>query len=113
MIKGSGSILESLRLHKPLIVVVNENLMDNHQVELAIELQNKGFLVCSLIRYLVIIFFYYSEFKKWFWFYFVCNVQSNFLEALKSRAYENLNPFPEPDESLFANILNEEMSINL
>ncbi|RIA97974.1 Glycosyltransferase Family 1 protein [Glomus cerebriforme] len=83
---GSGSILESLRLHKPLIVVVNENLMDNHQVELAIELQSKGYLVYSSI--------------------------SNFLEVLKSCTYENLNTFPEPDRSLFANILNEEMNVN-
>ncbi|PIN08511.1 N-acetylglucosaminyldiphosphodolichol N-acetylglucosaminyltransferase [Handroanthus impetiginosus] len=28
---GSGSIFETLRLRKPLIVVVNEDLMDNHQ----------------------------------------------------------------------------------
>ncbi|KAF9982971.1 N-acetylglucosaminyldiphosphodolichol N-acetylglucosaminyltransferase catalytic subunit alg13, partial [Modicella reniformis] len=31
---GSGSILEALRLNKKLIVVVNEDLMDNHQLEL-------------------------------------------------------------------------------
>lgn len=48
--KGSGSILEILRLYKPLIVVANENLMDNHQIELAIELQSKGYLVYSSIR---------------------------------------------------------------
>ncbi|XP_006580949.1 glycosyltransferase family protein isoform X2 [Glycine max] len=28
---GSGSIFETLQLGKPLIVVVNEDLMDNHQ----------------------------------------------------------------------------------
>ena len=32
---GSGSIFEALALCKPLIVVVNEALMDNHQAELA------------------------------------------------------------------------------
>ncbi|CAH1759775.1 4516_t:CDS:2 [Entrophospora sp. SA101] len=40
----SGSILESLRLNKSLIVVANEDLMDNHQMELAIELDDQGFL---------------------------------------------------------------------
>ena len=33
--QGSGSILETLKAKKPLIVVVNEKLMDNHQFELA------------------------------------------------------------------------------
>ena len=32
---GAGSIFESLRAKKPLIVVINNTLADNHQVELA------------------------------------------------------------------------------
>ena len=32
---GSGSIFETLRLCRPLVVVPNPALMDNHQVELA------------------------------------------------------------------------------
>ncbi|KAF0482064.1 glycosyl transferase [Gigaspora margarita] len=82
---GSGSILESLRLNKPLIVVINENLMNNHQAELAVELGNKGYLVYSST--------------------------SNLLEILKSKAYENLISFPEPDATIFTNILNEEMGV--
>lgn len=35
---GSGSILEALSMNKRLLVVVNDLLMDNHQVELANEL---------------------------------------------------------------------------
>ncbi|CAG8562855.1 14905_t:CDS:2 [Funneliformis mosseae] len=61
--------------------VVNENLMDNHQMELAIELQNKGYLVYSSI--------------------------SDLLKVLNSCTYEHLIPFPEPDKSLFANVLSE------
>lgn len=41
---GSGSIFESLKLQKPLIVVVNEDLMDNHQAELAEELAERKHL---------------------------------------------------------------------
>uniref|UniRef100_A0A5B7BUZ0 Glycosyl transferase family 28 C-terminal domain-containing protein n=1 Tax=Davidia involucrata TaxID=16924 RepID=A0A5B7BUZ0_DAVIN len=41
---GSGSIFETLRLCKPLIVVVNEDLMDNHQSELAEELAERKHL---------------------------------------------------------------------
>ncbi|KAF5812204.1 putative N-acetylglucosaminyldiphosphodolichol N-acetylglucosaminyltransferase [Helianthus annuus] len=44
---GSGSIFETLRLAKPLIVVVNEDLMDNHQSELAEELAERKHLFCG------------------------------------------------------------------
>ncbi|CAL5033120.1 unnamed protein product [Urochloa decumbens] len=44
---GSGSIFETLRLGKPLIVVVNEDLMDNHQSELAKELADRKHLFCA------------------------------------------------------------------
>lgn len=35
---GAGSILEALEKHKHLVVVVNDLLMDNHQIELAEQL---------------------------------------------------------------------------
>ncbi|VAI09377.1 unnamed protein product [Triticum turgidum subsp. durum] len=44
---GSGSIFETLQLGKPLIVVVNEDLMDNHQSELAEELAERNHLLCA------------------------------------------------------------------
>eukprot|EP00252_Welwitschia_mirabilis_P023088 TRINITY_DN6436_c0_g1_i1.p1 TRINITY_DN6436_c0_g1~~TRINITY_DN6436_c0_g1_i1.p1 ORF type:complete len:174 (-),score=29.34 TRINITY_DN6436_c0_g1_i1:52-573(-) len=44
---GSGSIFETLRLGRPLIVVVNEALMDNHQSELAEELAEMTYLICA------------------------------------------------------------------
>lgn len=39
---GAGSVFESLSLGKPTLVVVNESLMDNHQVELAETLASLG-----------------------------------------------------------------------
>mmetsp|Transcript_32034 Transcript_32034/g.55232 ORF Transcript_32034/g.55232 Transcript_32034/m.55232 type:complete len:186 (+) Transcript_32034:577-1134(+) len=41
---GAGTIIETLRSHKPLIVVINSALMDNHQIEIAAELSRKGCL---------------------------------------------------------------------
>jgi beta-1,4-N-acetylglucosaminyltransferase len=44
---GTGSILDALRAHKPLIVVINANLMDNHQQEIADEFRSQGYLLTS------------------------------------------------------------------
>jgi beta-1,4-N-acetylglucosaminyltransferase len=44
---GSGSIFETLRARKPLVVVVNNLLMDNHQSELAEELSERKYLFCA------------------------------------------------------------------
>lgn len=50
---GSGSIFETLRAGRPLVVVVNNLLMDNHQSELAEELSERNFLFCATPETLV------------------------------------------------------------
>jgi beta-1,4-N-acetylglucosaminyltransferase len=42
---GAGCVLEALSFEKPLIVVVNEKLMDNHQFELARRLHKDNHLL--------------------------------------------------------------------
>ncbi|ORX87605.1 glycosyl transferase [Anaeromyces robustus] len=50
---GSGTILDALELHKKIIVVPNETLMDNHQIELANAMSKKGVIISSSISELI------------------------------------------------------------
>ncbi|KAM8753143.1 LOW QUALITY PROTEIN: UDP-N-acetylglucosamine transferase subunit ALG13 [Rhynchonycteris naso] len=47
---GAGSCLETLEKRKPLIVVINEKLMNNHQLELAKQLHKDGHLFYCTCR---------------------------------------------------------------
>lgn len=56
---GAGTILDSLRAKKRLVVVVNEKLMGNHQHEIADAMAEKNYLlkatpetVCSVLKQL-------------------------------------------------------------
>ena len=42
---GAGSVMETLAAGKPLVVIINERLMDNHQLELAERLAEDGHLL--------------------------------------------------------------------
>ncbi|KAJ8919058.1 hypothetical protein NQ315_016965 [Exocentrus adspersus] len=77
---GAGSCLEVLHKRKPLIVVINEDLMDNHQSELAEQLQKDGYVYCS-----------------------TC---STLKEVLK-KDLSKLRPYPKPDDSLFPRYLDK------
>lgn len=47
---GSGSIFESLHLQKKVIAVINERLMDNHQAELAEELDHLQYIIKTTVK---------------------------------------------------------------
>lgn len=47
---GSGTILDVLRLHKPMIVVPNTSLLHNHQEELASVLDSQSYLKYATVR---------------------------------------------------------------
>lgn len=44
---GTGSILDVLRMNKNLVVVLNDKLMHNHQREIALAFESKGYILAS------------------------------------------------------------------
>lgn len=44
---GAGSLLEGLRLARKMLVVVNEQLMDNHQIELGEVMSKRGYVLLA------------------------------------------------------------------
>mmetsp|Transcript_14549 Transcript_14549/g.24070 ORF Transcript_14549/g.24070 Transcript_14549/m.24070 type:complete len:168 (+) Transcript_14549:151-654(+) len=84
---GAGSIMESLELRKPLVVVVNELLMNNHQTEIASELAECGHLVHA-----------------------VC---SNLLDVLAGADFSKRVLLLPPDTKRFARIVDEVMGIKV
>ena len=47
---GAGTILEVLELKKSLITVINQDLMDNHQLELAEKMKSEGYCEMSFVE---------------------------------------------------------------
>lgn len=78
---GAGTCLEVLQNEKPLIVVVNEDLMDNHQYELAEELQERNYL-----------------------FYCTCETLS---VVLREKNFEDLIKYPKANTKIFADYLDK------
>ncbi|XP_052529543.1 putative bifunctional UDP-N-acetylglucosamine transferase and deubiquitinase ALG13 [Tympanuchus pallidicinctus] len=78
---GAGSCLETLEEGKPLLVVINEKLMDNHQLELARQLHKDGHVL-------------------------YCNC-STLVETLQSMDLSALKPFPPGQPEKFALFLDK------
>lgn len=77
---GAGTCLEVLYKMKPLIVVINEDLMDNHQIELADELEKNGYL-----------------------FYCTCNSLKDALQ----KDFAKLIPYPKAKDFVFSNYVDK------
>ncbi|RDX56706.1 glycosyl transferase [Lentinus brumalis] len=80
---GSGTIIDVLRLRKPLIVIPNPALLDNHQAELSDALAGLGHLRSSTV--------------------------ADLPEAIEGLDKSTLVPFPQFDGSRFRELLDEEM----
>lgn len=75
---GAGTCLEVLHRRKPLIVVINEDLMDNHQTELAEDLEKNGYLIH-------------------------CTCKT--LKDVLKKDLSQLKPYPKPKDYIFSNYL--------
>ncbi|XP_053811905.1 UDP-N-acetylglucosamine transferase subunit ALG13 homolog isoform X1 [Vidua macroura] len=82
---GAGSCLETLEKGKPLIVVINDKLMDNHQLELAKQLHRDGHVL-----------------------YCDC---STLVETLQSMDLSALKPFPPGQPEKFASFLDRVLGL--
>lgn len=82
---GAGSCLEVLEAGKPLLVVTNNQLMDNHQAELANALQKRGYA-------------------------FACTPDT-LLEALENLDPKRLNPYEKGDVKILLNFLDRVMGL--
>ncbi|ESP01848.1 hypothetical protein LOTGIDRAFT_205122 [Lottia gigantea] len=84
---GSGSIMDVLGAKKPLLVVINEKLMDNHQYEVAEKFADVGYL-------------YYCTTSK-------------LVETLESVNFTDLKPYVPGDPYKFASVLDNIMGFSL
>lgn len=83
---GAGTCLEVLHKKKPLVIVINEDLMDNHQTELAEALQKNGYL-----------------------FYCTCST----LKHALTKDFSKLKPYPQPQKFVFSSYLDKCMGFSI
>ena len=77
---GAGTILEILRMNKKAVGVINDQLLDNHQVELADAMHERGLMV-------------------------IADSPDRLLDTLKTTAWDKLNEYGAPNPTLFVDEL--------
>ena len=82
---GAGSVMDCLEAGKSTLVVVNEELMDNHQTELAEKLAEEGYL------------------------HFCC--VNNLVDSLRTLNWSNLVSYTPGDPSKLSNYLDNALGI--
>ena len=84
---GAGTCIEVLQAGKPLLVIVNDDLMDNHQVELAQRLSEEQYLMYGSVSTL-----------------------AESIRQFQSKRGE-LRPYPTPQSEIFTNFINKLMKV--
>ena len=79
--------MEVLQAGKPLLVIVNDELMDNHQLELAQRLAEDEFLLYGNVSSLL------------------PSVQAFIVKK------DSLKPYPKPEAEVFSNFINKLMKV--
>jgi len=84
---GAGTCIEVLQAGKPLLVIVNDDLMDNHQLELAHRLSDLQYLRYGRV--------------------------SSLLQSIQTflSKKDELKPYPKPQQDIFSNFINKLMKV--
>ncbi|CAI5724812.1 hypothetical protein KXD40_003449 [Peronospora effusa] len=82
---GAGSIMDGLALKKKLVVVVNTELMDNHQMELAEAMADQKFCLQTSV--------------------------DGLQRVLESGKWNDLQPYPQPNEQAFPDLVDAVMGV--